>query len=71
MDAKDLRIDSYNTTCAHFEDHWDTAWCTFMKELIRTISNDRMIRVEEGVQRAVGKRKAVPAQQENGGELKG
>ena len=42
-----------------------------MKELIRTISNDRMIRVEEGVQRAVGKRKEVPAQQENGGELKG
>ena len=28
-----------------------------MKELIRTISKVRMTRVEEGVQRAVGKRK--------------
>ena len=42
-----------------------------MKEFIRTSLKDRMTRVEEGVQRAVGKRKAVPAQQENGGELKG
>lgn len=42
-----------------------------MKELIRTISKVRMTRVEEGVQRAVGKRKAVPVQQENRGELEG
>lgn len=42
-----------------------------MKEFIRTSLKDRMTRVEEGVQRAVGKRKAVPAQQENGGEPKG